>query len=457
MGTLAIKSFDLVYKRLGPTGSSGTPSIWSGYLPQFWWTASLNFPATTLTPSVSGGWLNFPPTTVTTTVSTRQSSSNATYKGLPWGSCATDFLWNVSTPSWSFTDSTVSYSGASYVMRQWSLSTDYTGSFLRNNWGGYSSVGVSAYPVTSSWYITDPKFGNASNMYYVHSRNGLLQYPTYVGSWYAYSGIEYSSNVAYDITWPNVTSSNATSSIDGQYFDVGGGAAITRAAISRSFVTQSVSGSGSGTVTVRHYTEALKARRLYFPIPVSGSGTTNGTDYFFKLFSGYGASEIFSDNGGIYNVQLSLKRKVSTDNFPDTGSFMSVFIHNVHSSAPNPGLRVGGTSGWYPPDNNIVKIGHGYQGGPQMSFYDVQTGYQIEKFNFNVIQYGYPAQLCLEASGSLSDSSFFGIIVDDIQICKVGVTTDPRFIKPTTVAQNTSNLGEAISVPYDPTGGGSLA
>jgi len=47
--------------------------------------------------------------------------------------------------------------------------------------------------------------------------------------------------------------------------------------------------------------------------------------------------------------------------------------------------------------------------------------------------------------------------VDDIQICKVGVTTDPRFIKPTTVAQNTSNLGEAISVPYDPTGGGSLA
>jgi len=59
---------------------------------------------------------------------------------------------------------------------------------------------------------------------------------------------------------------------------------------------------------------------------------------------------------------------------------MSVFIHNVHSSAPNPGLRVGGTSGWYPPDNNIVKIGHGYQGGPQMSFYDVQTGYQIEKF-----------------------------------------------------------------------------
>lgn len=441
MGTLAIKSFDLVYKRLGPTGSTGTTYV--GYLPQFWWTASLNYPATTFTPSVSGGWLNFPPTTVDTTVSTRQSSSNATYRALPWGSCATDFLWNIATPSWSFSDSTVSYSGATYVMRQWSLSSNYTGSFLKANWTYGVGKGVDNYAVTSSWYIIDPKLGNASNMYYVHSRNGLLAYPTYVGSWYAYVGTEYSSLVAYDMTWPNVTSSNATSSIDGQYFDLGGGAAITRAAISRSFVTQSVSGSATGTVPIRHYTEALKARRLYFPIPVSGSGTTNGTDYFFKLFTGYKANEIFSDNGGIYNVQLSLKRKVSTDNFPDTGSFMSVFIHNVHSTAPNPGLRVGGTSGWYPPDNNIVKIGHGYQGGPQMSFYDVQTGYQIEKFNFNVIQYGYPAQLCLEASGSLASSAFFGIIVDDIQICKVGVTTDPRFIKPTTIAQGTNNLGEA--------------
>ena len=97
MGTLAIKSFDLVYKRLGPTGSSGTPSIWSGYLPQFWWTASLNFPATTLTPSVSGGWLNFPPTTVTTTVSTRQSSSNATYKGLVGILCNRFFMECVNT------------------------------------------------------------------------------------------------------------------------------------------------------------------------------------------------------------------------------------------------------------------------------------------------------------------------------------------------------------------------
>lgn len=442
MSTLSIKAFDLVYKRLGPTGSTGTTYI--GYLPQFWWTAS------SASPPVSAAFLNFPPDTAAT--STRQSSSNATYRALPWGSCATDFLWNVATPSWSFSDSTVSYSGATYVMRNWSLSSTHTGSFFKTYWSGYSSVGVTAYPVTTSWYITDPKFGNAANMYYVHSRNGLSTYPTYVGSWYAYVGTEYSSTVAYDITWPNVTSSRATSSIDGQYFDLGGGAAITRAAVSKSFVTQSISGSGTGTVNIRHYTEALKSRRLFFPIPVSGSGTTGGTDYFFKLISGYGASEIFSDNGGIYNIQLSLKRKVSTDNYPDTGSFLSVFIHNVQSQAPTPTGRIAGASGWYPPDNNIVKIGHGYQGGPQMSFYDVQTGYQIERFNFNVIQYGYPAQLCLEASGSLTDSSFFGIIIDDLQICKIGVTTDPRFIKPTTIAQNTFNLGAMEAQQYEPPG-----
>jgi len=266
MGTLAIKSFDLVYKRLGPTGSTGTTYV--GYLPQFWWTASLNDPAVTFTPSVSGGFLNFPP--MASYVSTRQSASNATYRALPWGSCATDFLWNVATPSWSFSDSTVSYSGATYVMRQWSLSSNYTGSFLKANWTYGVGKGVDNYAVTSSWYIIDPKLGNASNMYYVHSRNGLLAYPTYIGSWYSYVGTEYSSLVAYDTTWPNVTSSNATSSIDGQYFDLGGGAAITRAAISRSFVTQSVSGSATGTVPIRHYTEALKARRLYFPIPVTG-------------------------------------------------------------------------------------------------------------------------------------------------------------------------------------------
>lgn len=461
MGTLSIKAFDLVYKRLGPTGSTGTPSVWSGNLPEFWFTRSINFPVSTLTASISGAFLNFPPyspgdaTGPGTFASTRQSASNATYKALPWGSTATDFLWNVSTPSWSFAENSYSYGGSTYIMREWSVSTTFTGSFCKTYYYPRTSNGVMAYPVTTSWYIADPKFQGATNyLYYVHRRNGLLQYPTYVGSYYTTTQPEWSSLVSYDITWPALQA-NSTSSIDGQYFDLGGGAAITRAAISRSFVTQSVSGSASGTVSIRHYTEALKARRLFFPIPVTSSGADTGTDYFFKLFTGYQANEIFTDNGGIYNVQLSLKRKVSTDNYPDTGSHMSVFIHNVHSTAPNPGARLAGTSGWYPPDNNIVKIGHGYLGGPLMSFYDVQTGYQLEKFNFNLIQYGYPAQLCIEASGSLADDKYFGIIVDDIQICKIGVTTDPRFIKPTTVAQTVQDTGlYQESVVYNPGDGG---
>jgi hypothetical protein len=42
--------------------------------------------------------------------------------------------------------------------------------------------------------------------------------------------------------------------------------------------------------------------------------------------------------------------------------------------------------------------------------------------------------MCLEVSGSLSDNAYFGIIVDEFEMCKVGVTTDARFIKPTSIA-----------------------
>jgi hypothetical protein len=118
-----------------------------------------------------------------------------------------------------------------------------------------------------------------------------------------------------------------------------------------------------------------------------------------------------------------------------------VFIHNIIPQIPSSSARVPGALGWYPPENNIVRVGNGYGTAPAISFYDIQTGYAVEKFNINVIQYGYPAQLCIEASGSLADNAYFGIIVDDIQMCKVGVTTDPRFIKPyslTQIVQNTS-------------------
>jgi hypothetical protein len=132
---------------------------------------------------------------------------------------------------------------------------------------------------------------------------------------------------------------------------------------------------------------------------------------------------------------------------------MTAFIHNVAPGMPATSQRIPGADGWYPPANNIVTIGNGIGGGSQMSFYDVLTGYQIEKFNFNLIQYGPVAQLCFEVSGSLTNGSYFGIIIDDLQICKVGVTTDPRFIKPTTIAQSINYNDYRDLIFMDPIGG----
>jgi hypothetical protein len=72
-----------------------------------------------------------------------------------------------------------------------------------------------------------------------------------------------------------------------------------------------------------------------------------------------------------------------------------------------------------------------------MSFYNPASGYLIESFNLNVIQYGSTGQLVFEASGSLTSDQYFGCIIDDVQFCKIGVTTDPALIKPTTPAQYT--------------------
>ncbi len=68
-----------------------------------------------------------------------------------------------------------------------------------------------------------------------------------------------------------------------------------------------------------------------------------------------------------------------------------------------------------------------------MSFINPSTGFQIETFNINIIQYGTPAQLCFEASGSLEQDTYFGCVIDDVEFCKVGVTEDPNLIAPETV------------------------
>jgi hypothetical protein len=436
------KTFDLYYKRL-PTGSI---SGYAGYMPEFWFTSSISSSvAYNQNMRVSGAFLNYPDdyTGSLQYVTTRNSASNVGYVAFPWGSHAGDFLWNVKTFSWSFADTNGTDGVNNWTIRTWSASYTSKSFHKQFNSGSASTFGVSSYAVTSSWIITDEKVFRigVDVVYpnYLHSYNSVLIYPTFMGST-ELGGSETSTLFGYPMTYPDITSSlgtTATSSIDKQYFDLGGGAAISQTSISASLVVAALSSSTDTLTSQNHLTEALKARRLFFPVPLSGSGTSGGTDYWFKRYTGYRGDEVFDENGGIYNVQFTLKRYQDPyhNYYPNTGSFMTVFIHDVQSKVPFSSKRLPGAAGWYPPANNIVTIGNKYKGTPEFSFYDLQTGFYVERFNVNVIQYGYPAQLCLEASGSLVDDSYFGIIVDELQICKIGVTTDPRFTKPTSITQ----------------------
>lgn len=468
------KAFGTIYKRI-PTGSflsaSNEAFLYVGNVLTGSWDKQTNL--TNLTAEYSSSFVNYPQdyrTTITfpvtinldhTIITTRASASNAGYVAIPWGSMACDFLWNVKTPqwntslvsgSWNFVGGSTGYVGGNYTSSAYRVSFENTQSFFRQYTSSSAAPGVAYYDITSSWYVWDEKFENDTNFNIpikVVSTNSLgipaMTYNITSSFVTPYSpagdapqtGIDYANTIGYDITWPNKTGSNATSAIDGQYFDRGGGAAITRLLVSKSIADQQAASGASSGLGLAAFYGALKNRRLFYPTPVSGSGTTGGTDYWHRQMTGYKSTEMFNENGGIYNVQFTLKRHVPSDHYPDSGSFMSVFIHDVATkSAPVPTERVPGTKGWYPPANNIVTVGHGYNGGPVMSFFDQQTGYYYERFNINLVQYGVPAQLCFEPSGSLVDNDYFGIIIDDVSICKIGVTTDPRFIKPATVASS---------------------
>ena len=388
------KAFDLFYKRLGPTGSyTVSPNPYSGSIDTNWFNSS------SVSPNISSSFLNFPKDTdMITYATTRESASNARFRALPWASHACDMLWNVTVPSWSYVDTTTSQQNyytlatENVTDRVWTVNMQTNKSFYRNVLSGGTSLGVAQYSVTSSWTIVDPKlitgsFGSGSASFqYVHNLSVTgTPYPVFIGSRFNSLETDKSSQVAYDITYPAIAN-NSTSSYDGQYFDLGGGAGITRTNISRSLVVQQVSGSGISTPAITACTTALKNRRLFFPTPYVGSGLSTGTDYWFRQNTGYKISDVFTENGGIYNVQLTLKKSLALNNYyPDDNTYLSVFIHNVSANIPGPAARIAGANGWYPPDNNIVKIGSGYDSGPIMTFTDIQTGYQVEKFNFNVI------------------------------------------------------------------------
>ena len=450
------KAFDSYYKRIGPTGSLN--ATWSYHNsaavistgPTFARVSKsfLNFPEDgniNYIDTTSSMYVSFLANTTICWTTTRDSASNANHLAIPWGSAAGDFLWNVLTPSWSFTTTapnlyypvpllrfsgaghdtyTVRYISASFFGREWSKQA--SGSYQKGS--EYGIPTSSGYSVTSSWLAFDPKVfatgqTTADNAYFrIYNSSSLVL----------------ANTPGYNITWPAVDSTSI-SSVDNQYFDQSGGVGISTTSVSRSLATASIYATDNSATGLRYKTEALKARRLYFPVPYSGSGTTRGTDYWFVKNTGKRVDSIFYDNGGIYNVQFSLKRHIPSGHSPDLGSFMTAFIHNVIPQIPSSSNYIEGASGWYPPANNIVTIGNQYNGTSALSFFDIQTGFYVEKFNFNLIQYGYPAQLCLEVSGSLANNAYFGIIVDEFKMCKIGVTTDPRFIKPTSIATTIIN------------------
>jgi hypothetical protein len=387
--------------------------------------------------------------------STRTTDSmTGSYRALPWGSHACDFMWNVLVPSWSSPIGTVG--GDDAGIGNWFV-TYSSRSFHYDS--GSTKFGVQNYNITSSWHVYDPKMipDSSGSVWPANSRpNFIIRRIDASGAMYT----QYTTPPADVILVSPYTSSNTdaakypiptpghyytscsyqlgsnitreTSSVDGQYFDRGGGAAITRTEVSRSLVTASLFGSSTDSTGLRNFRRGLKNRRLFFPTPYSGSGTPLGTDYWLKSFTGFQANELFTENGGIYSVDFTLKRYVPHDRYPDAGSYMSVFIHNVIDNAPVPSARVAGADGWYPPANNIVTIGNGYGSAPLFTFFDPTTGFYHERFSVMLIQYGAPAQLCFEASGSLATNSYFGVIIDDISFCKLGVTTDPSFTKPGT-------------------------
>ncbi len=289
------------------------------------------------------------------------------------------------------------YLGWNVLKPSMSISTRQTGSFTGSfffspNWtGGTTGANLSEGLVTSSWHPVDEFILNYRNF----------------GT----------SEIVYEINLYNAayTQSAIVSTIDSMSFYSGsGGVGISLLNVSNSYYSY------SNASTDATKTQALKKRRLYFP-----------------AISAY-TSSYFTENGGIYNVKFRLKRCTqgtlyAKDYYPESGSYLNVFIFDINKTFSS---TTKGTAGWYPPDKNIVKIGHAYTSGsittPAISWYDSATGFYYDEYDINLIQYGSPAQLVFEPSGD--DNQFFGTIISDVQFCKIGVTHDPAFIKPTAIA-----------------------
>lgn len=431
-------AFDFYYKWI-PTGSGVITNLsWSQHY------VSGSKPNT----GTTGSWYNFPAfggiPSATGSILTRHTSSITTKDGaLAWSSAASDFLWNVLTPSLSFSQV---IDGAGRADNYYKFIYNSESFFHKELFPAYD-IGVATYPITSSWIAYEPRMikyasGSTSVGYRVRGTGFSVYFPATVlvpeTTVYSLPSAHTPPTTTYPVVGKNPTmityGDNSTGSNDGRFFDLAGGCGITRASVSASLVAFNVSASINTTIARNFCTTQLKNRRLFFPTVYTSSGSfaPGNAASWVIAFTGQTSNQFFTENGGIYNVKFTLKRDVSQDYYPDSvgGSELLVYIHNINTQVPAPSARIAGANGWYPPEANIVRI----KNTPAMSFYNPSTGYLIENFNINVVQYGTPAQLVFEASGSLENDGYFGCIIDDVEFCKVGVTTDPTLIKPTTTA-----------------------
>lgn len=408
---------------------------------------------------------------------TRSTASISGSDGaLPWGSPAADLLWNVLVPSMSIT-TTSSLARGGFVNDTIYTFAYTSKSFFYENYGVGSSngpFGLEEYPITSSWIAYESKLINNNNEYQARrsdpSPSVFFPASLHLTTPYAKPFAQdtsipsygYATNTSVRAPFPpgfNPTniqySSAATGSGDGRFYDLAGGCGITRANVSASLVDFEANKTNTGASSREAAIAALKKRRLFFPTISAPSASASGpiiapytgTEWFsFSNATQTGnTAGIFDENGGIYNVKFTLKRDLANDYYPDSGGGSELLVYIFNINIPRL-LKSGATSipgdiGFYPPNNNIIRI----KNEPAMSFINPATGFLIESFNINVVQYGFPAQLVFEASGSLSTEKYFGCIIDDVSFCKVGVSTDPNLIAPQTT-------GRLIKETVDPVG-----
>ena len=218
----------------------------------------------------------------------------------------------------------------------------------------------------------------------------------------------------------------------------------------------------------------LKTTRLYYPATTGSfpydfyeNGAIYNVRFNIAQVPTLPSPLAYGDDGAVINNNLASEVATwssltidDTKYQPDKiGAKLMVYIADVatplyDSTVSGVPMIVPGTPGFFPPKNNIATITNGAPGGvpPAIRYYDSGSGYLIDTYDLLLVQYGEKAQLVFDACGldfeidsgsSYADiypgsykiymtgsQGFWGGVISDIEWCKVGITTDPRYIKP---------------------------